>query len=193
MSVVFENINDFLNQRKKITGSIGFVPTLGGLHSGHISLIERSIKENDQTLASVFLNPAQFNDPEDLKKYPSSWADDLKILQDLKVDIVIKPDSSQIYPDDYAYIVNEKKLSKDLCGSARPGHFTGVLTVVMKLLNIVKADRAYFGEKDYQQFLLVKNMAAAFFLDTEIVPCPCLLYTSPSPRDQRGSRMPSSA
>lgn len=86
----------------------------------------------------------------------------------------MKPDLNEIYPDDYTYIVEEKKISKDLCGATRPGHFTGVLTVVMKLLNIVKADRAYFGEKDYQQLQLIKNMVKAFFIDTEIVPCPII-------------------
>ena len=174
MTLVFDDINKFLEHRSQVDESVGFVPSLGGLHAGHISLIEQSKKDNEKTIVSIFLNPAQFNDPDDLKKYPSTWEADLKILQDLKVDIVLKPSKQQIYPDEYTYKVIEQKISKELCGATRPGHFNGVLTVVMKLLNIVTPDKAYFGEKDYQQLQLVRNMVSAFFINTEIIPCPTI-------------------
>ena len=151
---------------------IGFVPTMGALHRGHLSLLKRAKAENDFTIASVYLNPTQFNDPGDLKTYPINIKNDVKLLEDLDVDLLFTPDYKEIYPDDYAYVLGEKRFSNILCGASRPGHFDGVLTVVMKLFNIVGKCRAYFGEKDYQQYLLVKGMADAFFLPVEVVPCP---------------------
>lgn len=152
--------------------SIGFVPTMGALHAGHISLIENCKKENDITVVSIYVNPTQFNDPDDLKRYPVTIDSDKKILEGLEVDYLFLPDSEEMYPDRYKYVVEEKEFSKKLCGSSRPGHFNGVLTVVLKLLNGIKADCAFFGEKDYQQYLLVRGMAEAFFIDTRIVPVP---------------------
>lgn len=154
--------------RKKI----GFVPTMGALHKGHTSLIERSVRENDFTVASIFVNPTQFNDSKDLQNYPRTFDDDLNLLKELKVDFLFYPDYDEVYKDNFKYKVSESELSKILCGKFRPGHFEGVLTVVMKLLNIIKPNKAYFGEKDYQQYLLIDGMCKAFFLDVEIVPCP---------------------
>lgn len=151
---------------------IGFVPTMGALHKGHASLIERSVQENEITVVSIFVNPTQFNDPKDLQNYPRTFEDDLKMLRELKVDFLFYPDYNTIYNDDFKYKISENELSKTLCGKFRPGHFDGVLTVVMKLLNIIKPNKAYFGEKDYQQYLLIAGMCKAFFLDVEIVPCP---------------------
>lgn len=151
---------------------LGFVPTMGALHNGHASLVERSVRENDFTIVSIFVNPTQFDDPKDLRDYPRTFEDDLKLLRELKVDFLFYPDYSTIYNDGFRYKISESELSKTLCGKFRPGHFNGVLTVVMKLLNIVKPNRAYFGEKDYQQYLLISGMCKAFFLDVEIVPCP---------------------
>ncbi len=152
--------------------SIGFTPTMGALHAGHLSLIEKSLEENDISVVSIFVNPTQFDNPEDLKKYPVLLEKDLALLEELKVDFVFLPTYETLYPDNYAYQVQENEFSKKLCGAFREGHFTGVLTVVMKLLNIVAPTRAYFGEKDYQQLQLVKGMTEAFFMDVEIVPCP---------------------
>ncbi len=152
--------------------SVGFVPTMGALHEGHLSLVRRSKKENAVTVVSIFVNPAQFNDKGDLKHYPRPLKDDIKMLEAEGTDLLFLPGAGEMYADDYAYKVTERDLSKTLCGAYRPGHFDGVLTVVMKLLNIVGADKAYFGEKDYQQYLLIKGMAEAFFLATEIIPCP---------------------
>ncbi len=152
--------------------SLGFVPTMGALHDGHLSLIARARRENDIVAASVFVNPAQFNDKKDLARYPRTLAADTKMLAAAGADFLLAPNAGDMYPDGYRYRVDEKEESRLLCGAYRPGHFEGVLTVVLKLLNLVKPDRAYFGEKDYQQYRLIKGMAEALFLDVEIVPCP---------------------
>ncbi len=161
-----------LSVLKKKGKSVGFVPTMGALHPGHIALIRKCRAENDVTVVSIYVNPTQFNDPDDFKNYPVTLDGDSKILGECSADFLFLPDYHEMYPDGYTYFLDENKLSRILCGASRPGHFRGVLTVVMKLLNIVKPDRAYFGEKDYQQYLLIKGMAEAFFLDTRIIPVP---------------------
>ena len=168
----FNDLSDWRSVRRGIKGSIGFVPTMGALHAGHESLIEQSVKENDFTVLSIFVNPTQFNNPKDLETYPDRLEEDLDKARRLGVDAVILPDYESLYADGFRYQVEENNLSKKLCGAHRPGHFTGVLTVVMKLLNLVRADRAYFGEKDYQQYQLIKGMKEAFFMETEIIGCP---------------------
>ncbi len=152
--------------------SLGLVPTMGALHSGHLSLIERARAENASVAVSIFVNPTQYDDPADLESYPRAFEEDLAKCEAARVDIVLWPDSLEIYPDDYRFRVTESEFSEKLEGAHRRGHFDGVMTVVLKLLNIVRPDTAYFGEKDWQQFVLVRDMAEAFFLDTEIVPCP---------------------
>lgn len=154
--------------------TIGFVPTMGALHEGHLSLLGRARQECDLVVASVFVNPTQFNDKADLARYPRPVAEDIKKLESAGTDYLLLPSADDMYPDGYKYKVTESADSGGLCGASRPGHFDGVLTVVLKLLNLVKPDKAYFGEKDYQQYRLIKGMAAAFFLDTEIVGCPTL-------------------
>lgn len=153
---------------------LGFVPTMGALHKAHISLVERSIRENDLTVTSIFLNPTQFNDPNDLKNYPKTFDRDRELLEEAGCDYIFLPNREMMYPDDYRYILSETDLSNKFCGAHRPGHFDGVLTVVMKLLNIISADSAYFGEKDWQQYKLIKGMADAFFMQTSIIPCPLI-------------------
>ena len=140
---------------------IGFVPTMGALHKGHISLINKSIAENDITVVSIFVNATQFNDPEDLKKYPNNLNNDIRILESLNVNYLFSPEHNLLYNDNYSYRIIETNFSKELCGKQREGHFEGVLTVVMKLLNIVNPIRAYFGEKDFQQYKLIKGMTEA--------------------------------
>ncbi len=154
--------------------TIGFVPTMGALHAGHKSLIDRSVTENNITVVSVFVNPTQFNDKSDLTNYPKTFDEDLEMISNAGADYLLFPEYDSIYPDNYAYKVTEDDFSKLLCGASRPGHFDGVLTVVMKLFNIVDADRAYFGEKDYQQLKLIEGMAKAFFMKTEIIACPTI-------------------
>ncbi len=159
--------------------TIGFVPTMGALHSGHLSLIERSKKETDKTVVSVFVNPTQFNSKDDFSSYPQDFEKDLKLLRQFDVDVVFAPDQVQLYPDDYVYQVKENKVSHELEGEHRPGHFDGVLTVVLKLFNLVCPQKAYFGEKDFQQLYLIQKMVDAFFMDVEIVPCQTI-------RDEKG-------
>jgi pantoate--beta-alanine ligase len=158
-------------RRAREAGSTGFVPTMGALHDGHRSLLARARAENARVWASLFVNPAQFNDREDLAGYPRTVEDDLALLGAAGCDLVFLPRERDIYPDDYRYRVTETDLSRRYCGAGRPGHFDGVLTVVLKLLLLARPERAYFGEKDFQQLQLVEGMARAFFLDTEIVPC----------------------
>lgn len=151
--------------------SVGFVPTMGALHAGHRALLERARAENDRVVLSIFVNPTQFNDPADLARYPRTLAADVALAGGL-ADDVLAPPAAELYPDEYRYRVTEGELSRLWEGAHRPGHFDGVLTVVLKLLNLVRPDRSYFGEKDWQQLQLVRGMAAALFLPGEIVACP---------------------
>jgi pantoate--beta-alanine ligase len=170
---VFEHVQDWLSFRPTIESrSVGFVPTMGALHRGHASLIERARAECDVVVLSIFVNPTQFDDADDLAAYPSALDADLDMATACGVDHVLLPTKAQVYPDGYRYHVTETDFSTRLCGEHRPGHFDGVLTVVLKLLNIVRPDRAYFGEKDYQQLTLVSGMVEALFVPTTIVPCP---------------------
>ena len=170
---IIKTPEEMMALRKSLEGkTIGFAPTMGGLHNGHLSLINKSKSENEVTVVSVYLNETQFNDKNDLLTYPSNFEDDVKLLENAGVDYLFAPDYKVMYPDNYRYMITEKEFSKLLCGAKRPGHFDGVLTVVMKLLNIVRPTRAYFGEKDFQQLTLIKGMTEAFFLDVKIVPCP---------------------
>lgn len=151
--------------------TVGFVPTMGALHAGHRALLERARAENERVVLSLFVNPTQFNDPTDLEKYPRTLAEDLALARDLATDVLV-PAAAEMYPDGYRYRVTEQEFSRELEGAHRPGHFDGVLTVVLKLLNLVQPTRSYFGEKDWQQLHLVRAMAAAFFLSGEIIACP---------------------
>ena len=150
---------------------LGFVPTMGALHRGHLSLVKTSKEHNALTLVSVFINPTQFDDKKDFAKYPVDDRTDLQRLEAAGVDVVLMPDAAQIYRDDYRFRVTENDFSRRLCGAHRPGHFDGVLTVVMRLLNLVRPDNAYFGEKDYQQLQLIRDMVSAFFMPVNIVAC----------------------
>lgn len=159
------------------TKSVGLVPTMGALHAGHQSLIARCRRENDICVISLFVNPTQFNDQNDLANYPSTFEEDRKLCEAEGVDVIFFPEYSDLYPDDYRYRVSEDKVSRLLCGAHRPGHFDGVLSVVMKLLNLSRPQRAYFGEKDWQQLQLVKGMVEAFFMPVAIVGCPTVRET----------------
>ena len=154
--------------------TIGFVPTMGALHQGHLSLLKKARAENDLVLLSIFVNPTQFDNADDLAKYPLTPEADIKMAESVGCDQVIMPNKSMMYPDDYRYRVSESDFSKVLCGAHRPGHFDGVLTVVLKLFNISGANRSYFGEKDFQQLELIREMARAFFLPMQVIGCPTL-------------------
>ncbi|MDP6970266.1 MAG: pantoate--beta-alanine ligase, partial [Pseudomonadales bacterium] len=168
---VIDKTRTWRTLRNTLEGTIGFVPTMGALHRGHASLLERSVDENDFTVLSIYVNPTQFNNPDDLDNYPDTMEDDLVLAKRLGVDVVIRPTYNDMYADGYRYQVDENEFSRTLCGEHRSGHFTGVLTVVMKLLNLVLPTRAYFGKKDYQQYRLISDMVETFFMNVEIVGC----------------------
>ena len=169
--------------------SLGYVPTMGALHEGHLSLVERSRTENDRTLVSIFVNPTQFDDLTDLEGYPRTLERDLALLDAAGVDFVLLPRAEEMYSDGFRYRVSETELSTTLEGVHRPGHFDGVLTVVLKLLHIAAAERAYFGEKDWQQLSLVRGMADAFFLPTTIVACQTVRESSGLALSSRNARL----
>ncbi|MEQ1886964.1 MAG: pantoate--beta-alanine ligase [Bryobacteraceae bacterium] len=169
---VWHQVSDWLAHRKTLTGkSVGVVPTMGALHRGHAALVERCRRENDVAVVTLFVNPSQFNDPKDLEKYPRTLEADLDLLRSLGVDDVIVPDTKQLYPHGYRIKLDPVGHTPVMEHLHRPGFLQGVLTVVLKLLSIAQADRAYFGEKDYQQLRAVTEMVEEFFLPTQIVPC----------------------
>lgn len=169
--------------------SIGFVPTMGALHRGHQSLIEFAAAENDVVVVSIYVNPTQYDDPQDLANYPRPVEQDLKNAKAAGADIIFMPEYGDLYADDYRFRVSEKPFSQQFEGAHRQGHFDGVLTVVLKLFGIVRPNRAYFGEKDWQQLQLVKDMAAAFFLDVEIIPCPSVREADGLAMSSRNARL----
>lgn len=153
--------------------TVGLVPTMGALHDGHMSLVRTSMRENNITIASIFVNPTQFAAGEDFESYPRDNDADVKKLRDAGVDILFMPEASAMYPEGHATgVIVRGGLSERLCGAFRPGHFDGVATVVVKLLNIIGPHRAYFGLKDYQQFLVVRRVVEDLNIPIEIVGCP---------------------
>ncbi len=169
------------------TQSVGFVPTMGALHKGHISLINRSVEENSVTVASVFVNPTQFNDPDDLKRYPRNLKEDLKLLEAAGCDVVFAPDSKEMYPEPDTRVFDFGHIDKVMEGKHRPGHFNGVAQVVSKLFEIVKPDRAYFGLKDFQQLAVINKLTEMLNLPVEIVPCPIIREESGLAMSSRNS------
>ncbi len=175
--------------------TIGFVPTMGALHQGHLSLAEACRKENDVTVVSIFVNPAQFGPNEDFEKYPRDFQKDENMLKELGVDLIFYPAKDDIYPPGYSTYVEVEKIGQVLCGKSRPTHFRGVATVVAKLFNIVKPDRAYFGRKDAQQAIIIKRMTADLNLGVAIKALPIIrdhdglalssrnVYLSPTERE----------
>lgn len=170
--VVSRSYEEFALHRDRMEGSIGFVPTMGALHEGHLSLIRRARQENEHVIVSIFVNPTQFLEGEDLEKYPRREEADRKICELAGVDLLYLPTIEQIYEEDELCIGAPKVRGYILEGARRPGHFDGMLQVVMKLLNLSRADRAYFGKKDAQQLVLIQRMVRHYFMKVEIVPCP---------------------
>lgn len=153
--------------------SVGFVPTMGYLHEGHISLMKKARKENDFLAVSIFVNPTQFGPTEDLDSYPRDLERDLKLCEEAGVDVVFAPEPSEMYPQDYStYVTVEGGVTAGLCGKSRPIHFRGVATVVTKLFNIVRPERAYFGQKDAQQVAVIKKMVRDMNQDVQVIACP---------------------
>lgn len=167
-------LRDLTDSWRRAGESIGVVPTMGALHAGHLSLVERACADNDRVIVTLFVNPKQFNNPEDLAKYPRTEHSDAEKLTPHGADVLYVPDGTQMYPEGFATTISVTGVSEGLCGGARPGHFDGVATVVTKLLLQCDADRAYFGEKDYQQLQVVIRLAKDLDLKTQIVGCPTI-------------------
>lgn len=189
MIKVFKTPQELKAWRNSLQGTVGFVPTMGALHEGHGELLQRARLENDYTVLSIFVNPTQFNDANDLNKYPKTWESDLALAENHKVDAIFYPNYESLYPDNYAYKMTENTLSAVLEGTHRPGHFDGVLSVVMKLLNIVAPQKAYFGEKDFQQLSLIQGMVQAFFMSVQIVPVPTVREVDGLAKSSRNRRL----
>ena len=168
MKIVNE-ISQYLSWYDSINGDIGFVPTMGALHKGHLSLVESSIKNNKFTVVSIFVNERQFGKNEDFDKYPRTYNEDIEKLSKLKVDVVFVPQHDEIYPQNFSTSIAEETFSRKIEGTARPNFFGGVLTVVSLLFNIVKPRRAYFGEKDLQQLIVIKKMVADLKYPIQVV------------------------
>lgn len=167
-------IRRFFNQEEMHGKSIGFIPTMGALHEGHLSLVRQSIAENDITACSIFVNPAQFNNPDDLKKYPRDLNADLSLLEELKCDLVFHPSPEIMYPSQSITSFSFGYLEEIMEGKFRPGHFKGVALVVSKLLNILTPDKAYFGEKDLQQLTIIQTMSKELNIPVEIISVPTM-------------------
>ena len=165
-------LRDCLDLHRRQGHSVGFVPTMGALHEGHASLVVRSVAENDVTVVSIFLNPTQFNDPKDLERYPRTLEADCQLLEKCGADIAFAPSVAEVYPEPDTRQFSYPPTDSVMEGAMRPGHFNGVCQVVSKLLSYVDPDRAYFGEKDYQQIAVIRRMVDDLGFKLEIVPCP---------------------
>jgi len=171
---VVETLADLKRERRHLKGPVGFVPTMGALHEGHLTLVRRAKKENASVVVSIFVNPAQFGPKEDLARYPRDVPRDLGMLGKEGADLIFVPNARVIYPEGFNTWVEVEKVTERLEGERRPGHFRGVATVVNKLFNMVEPDRAYFGEKDAQQLVVIKRMVADLNMNVEVVPCPII-------------------
>jgi pantoate--beta-alanine ligase len=165
-------VRAFVQAARRAGRSVGLVPTMGALHAGHQALLQRSCGDNDATIVSVFVNPTQFGPGEDFAAYPRDSERDGLIAQRLGADLIFAPEPDEMYPEGFSTAVTVEGISAGLCGRERPGHFRGVATVVCKLLNIVQPDRAYFGEKDYQQLQVIRRMVGDLDMPVDIVPVP---------------------
>ncbi len=172
MMKVFASLPEWKALRPTMQGSVGLIPTMGSLHEGHLSLVRRARAENDVVIAWIFVNPKQFNDAADFTAYPQHRERDLRLLEEIPADYVLAPKIEEIYPEGFQTYVTVENLTQTLEGASRPGHFRGVTTVVCKMLCLTQPHRAYFGQKDAQQALVVTRMAEDLGMLTEIVVCP---------------------
>jgi len=175
MQTIFDVIKTkaIVREWKKSGNTIGFVPTMGFLHEGHLSLIQKSVSENNRTVVSIFVNPTQFAPTEDLDKYPQDIQADTNMCGLAGVDLIFLPTVEEMYSN-YSTFVDVEGLTNGLCGKSRPGHFRGVCTIVNKLFNITTPDRAYFGQKDAQQLAVIKKMVLDLNMDVEVITCPTI-------------------
>lgn len=177
---------DNLRGREK---NIGLVPTMGALHKGHISLVTRSARENDSTLVSIFVNPTQFNDPADLERYPKTPEKDLELLQQNGADLVFMPAVEEMYPETDNRLFDLGKLDQSMEGATREGHFNGVAQIVSKLLEAVRPHRVYFGQKDFQQLVIIRHLVQLLKLETRIVACPIIREKDGLAMSSRNTRL----
>lgn len=171
---IIKSLSDWKAIRKHVASSeqVGFVPTMGCLHAGHMSLVNQAKQDNDIVVMSLFVNGSQFNREQDFKSYPRTFEDDKALAESSGVDYILMPDSDEMYPDQFSYQVVEKNSDQMMEGLHRPGHFSGMMTIILKLLILVEPHRIYLGEKDYQQLQLVRGLAEAFLLDVQVIGCP---------------------
>lgn len=177
-------------QSARLSGkTIGFVPTMGALHEGHLSLVRQARQENDLVIVSIFVNPIQFNNPEDLKKYPRTLEKDLEMLASVQCDIVFTPSVDEMYPKSIEKTYDFGALAEVMEGAFRPGHFNGVAVVVQRLFEITLPHKAYFGEKDFQQLQIIKALVRIEKIEVEIVPCPISRESDGLARSSRNERL----
>ena len=169
-----EDIKQRIKTFKENQFSIGFVPTMGALHEGHLSLVRQAKKENNKVVVSIFVNPLQFGINEDFTQYPSTFDNDCELLSKEEVDIVFNPKASEMYSNGFCTSVIMERLEDRLCGKSRPGHFRGVAMIVLKLFNLINPDIAYFGQKDFQQTVIIKRVVADLNLDVNIKVLPTI-------------------
>ncbi len=163
-----KTLNNILTDYKFREKNIGLVPTMGAIHRGHLALVNKSLKSTEKTIVTIFVNPMQFNNKEDFNNYPDSIKEDIAILTKKKVDLIFIPKKEEIYPSDFSTFVHLKKFDDILCGKNRKNHFAGVATVVLKLFSLIKPQHAFFGEKDYQQLIIIKKLVSDFNLGMKI-------------------------
>lgn len=189
---VFHSVSDtrqWLTGKKSMGKTIGFVPTMGALHEGHLNLVGRAVRENDISACSIFINPIQFNNPEDLAKYPRTIESDLNLLEKAGCGLVLVPSEKEIYPEPVTKKFDFGALERVMEGAHRPGHFNGVAVVVEKLFDIFGPDRAYFGEKDFQQLRIIQLLVKMENIPVEIVPCPTFRETDGLAMSSRNRRL----
>lgn len=190
--IIIRDMQEWQRLRSTFSSSlkIGFVPTMGCLHQGHASLLKRCREENDLCVLSIFINPVQFNDSQDYQHYPRTIEQDLAMAKEHHIDYVLMPEVDAIYPNgNLIFIDTIHPLAKSMEGKQRPGHFSGVLTVVMKLLLLVKAHHVYLGEKDYQQLSLIQQLIKDYFIDTQVIACASIREPSGLPFSSRNTRL----
>lgn len=177
-------------EARRVEGKkIAFVPTMGFLHEGHLSLVREGKKRGDVVVVSIFVNPIQFNQQADFDKYPKSFEQDRKMLEEIGADALFCPEASEMYPEGFQTSIEVEKVSQPLCGAFRPGHFRGVATVVAKLFNIVKPHYALFGEKDFQQCVVIQRMAKDLSFDLEVIPMPTVRESDGLAMSSRNARL----
>ncbi|MFW6020054.1 MAG: pantoate--beta-alanine ligase [Bacteroidales bacterium] len=184
-----EPIQSIINEAKKMQKSIGFVPTMGALHEGHLALMRQARKENDVLVCSVFVNPIQFNNPEDLKNYPRTLDADLEKMKTEGCDYVFAPSTKEMYPEPETQTYDFGNLEKVMEGKYRPGHFNGVAIVVRKFFEIIQPDKAYFGEKDFQQLQIIRKLVDMLEMNIEVVSVPTSRESDGLARSSRNSRL----